>query len=105
MVAPIGALATIPLAERGMALPAQLAGQSSAPSGQGFAAMLIDGVNQVEAKARVADDAVRAFALDDGVPVHQVSFALEQARLSLELMLQVRNRMVEGYQALMNMQL
>jgi flagellar hook-basal body complex protein FliE len=34
-----------------------------------------------------------------------VTFALEQARLSLELMLQVRSRLVEGYQQIMGMQL
>ncbi|WP_157215383.1 flagellar hook-basal body complex protein FliE [Flavisphingomonas formosensis] len=75
-----------------------------APNG-GFASLLTNGIDGVDAKLRAADDLTRRFALDDSIPVHQVSFSLEQARMSLELMLQVRNRLVEGYQQLMNMQL
>lgn len=70
-----------------------------------FAQMLSNGIEDVNAKQLNADAMVHAFALDDTIPVHQVTFALEQAQLSLELMLQVRNRLLEGYQQLMNMQL
>ena len=52
-----------------------------------------------------ADELVRQFALDDSVPVHQVTIALEEARLSIELATQVRTRLVETYRELMNMQL
>jgi flagellar hook-basal body complex protein FliE len=69
-----------------------------------FADLLVDGVNQVEAKLQHADAMVSAFALDDSIPVHQVTFALEQARQSVELMVQVRNRLLEGYQQFMSMQ-
>ena len=70
-----------------------------------FSQMLLGGVASVDRKMAAADAQVRAFTLDDSIPVHQVTFALEQARMSLELMLQVRSRLVEGYQQLMNMQL
>lgn len=71
----------------------------------GFAALLLDGVDQVNGKVLEADRAVQAFALDDAVPLHQVTFALEQARLSAELMMQVRGRLLEGFQEIMRMQL
>ncbi|KSB91862.1 hypothetical protein AS593_07505 [Caulobacter vibrioides] len=79
----------------------------SAPSGgvQSFAQMLLNGVQDVNQKLVDADAQVAAFAVDDSIPVHQVTYALEHARLSFELMLQVRNRLVEGYQELMRMQL
>jgi len=48
---------------------------------------------------------VKAFALDDSIPVHQVTFALEEARLAVELAMQVRTRLLESYRELMNMQL
>ena len=48
---------------------------------------------------------VRRFALGDAIPVHQVTYALEEARMSVELALQVRSRLVEAYRDLMNMQL
>lgn len=76
------------------------------PHGTGsFADMLVGGIDGVSAKVAHADALSKAFILDDSIPVHQVTFALEQARLSLELMMQVRGRLIEGYQQLMNMQL
>ena len=84
-------------------------GSVSAASGSyksaSFADILLDGIDGVSTKVANADQLVKAFILDDSVPVHQVTYALEQARLSLELMIQVRGRLVEGYQQLMNMQL
>jgi flagellar hook-basal body complex protein FliE len=100
-VAPIGLPSTIGLDSPAFTQPAPI----TAAGSTSFAQMLSDGIASVDAKAQAADSMVRAFALDDSIPVHQVSFALEQARGSLSLMLQVRNRMVEGYQQLMNMQL
>jgi flagellar hook-basal body complex protein FliE len=70
-----------------------------------FSQLLENGVNDVNAKLMQSDQLVRAFALDDSIPVHQVTYALEQSRLSLELMMQVRNRLIDSYQQLMNMQL
>jgi flagellar hook-basal body complex protein FliE len=71
----------------------------------GFADMLASGMRQVEAKLATADALVQRFALDDSVPLHQVTYALEEARLSVELAMQVRTRLVESYRELMNMQI
>ena len=70
-----------------------------------FARMLMDGVDQVNQSVIEADRMVQAFAVDDSIPLHHVTFALEQARLSTELMMQVRSRLLEGYQEIMRMQL
>jgi len=74
-------------------------------SGPAFGDILSAGMKSVETKLNTADDLVRQFALDDNVPVHKVTYALEEARLSVELAMQVRSRLVEGYRDLMNMQL
>ena len=79
--------------------------QAQHPAPSSFSQLLSQGVEQVNQKLIDADNSVRAFALDDSIPVHQVTYALSQAQLSLDLMLQVRSRLVEGYQQLMNMQL
>jgi flagellar hook-basal body complex protein FliE len=71
----------------------------------GFAKMLTGGIADVDAKVAQADKLARAFVLDDSIPVHQVTYALEQARMSLEMMLQVRSRIIDSYQQLMTMQL
>lgn len=76
-----------------------------APTNSSFASLLMTGVGQVDASVAHADQLVREFAVDDSIPVHQVTYALEQARMSMELMMQVRSRLVEAYQDIMKMQL
>lgn len=78
---------------------------ASAPGGASFQSILSAGLEAVNDKVANADQLVRQFALDDSVPVHQVTIALEEARLSVELAMQVRTRLVETYRELMNMQL
>lgn len=104
----IPAVAAILPEALGMVGPADMAVRvsSSPPVKNGtFASLLTGGIADVEAKVGEADRIARAFVIDDSIPVHQVTFALEQARMSLEMMLQVRSRIVESYQQLMTMQL
>ena len=79
---------------------------TSTPRGSSsFGQLLLNGINQVDQQLTTADNLAAAFAVDDTIPPHQVTVALEQARLSLELLLQVRSHLVEGYQEIMRMQL
>lgn len=73
-------------------------------TGASFTRMMSEGIEQTNAKLLEADRLTRAFALGEDIPVHQVTFALEQARLSFELMNQVRTRLVESYQEILRMQ-
>jgi flagellar hook-basal body complex protein FliE len=73
------------------------------PAG-GFAAMLEQTIAQTQAKQDQADAAIGAAVLDQGVDVHQVMIAQEEASLTFELLMEVRNRLLEGYQQLMQMQ-
>jgi len=77
----------------------------AAPATSSFGDLIAGGLHQVEERVNTANDMVRAFAVSDSVPVHQVTIALEQARLSVELALQVRTRLVDGFHEIMNMQL
>lgn len=72
--------------------------------GLSFTRLMSEGIEQTNAKLLEADRLTRAFALGEDIPVHQVTFALEQARLSFELMNQVRTRLVESYQEILRMQ-
>lgn len=73
--------------------------------GASFAEILFGGIDKVSQKLVEADAQAKAFALDDSIPLHQVTFALEEGRMALELMIQVRTRLVEAYQQIMQMQL
>ena len=58
-------------------------------------------VNQLQFRAGHAiDELVTGEAAD----VHQVMVAVEEAGIALDLMLEVRNRVLEGYQELIRMQ-
>lgn len=99
MSAPIAPIAPIAAG----AETAALVGPRTA--GPSFGQWLLNGVDQVNHKLIDADAMAAQFALDDAIAPHQVTFALEQARLSLELAMQVRARLVEAYQELSRMQL
>ncbi|WP_294296558.1 flagellar hook-basal body complex protein FliE [uncultured Sphingomonas sp.] len=100
-ISAIAAVGTPPLA-----LPiTEVAAPAAASQNQSFGALLMQGLQGVDAKLNAADTLVRRFAIDDDVPVHQVTMALEEARLSVELAMQVRGRLIESYRELMNMQL
>lgn len=101
-------IATVPpvAAPLSFQLGAPLAAPTPAATTEpGFGAMVMAGLRQVDAKVAHANAMAKAFVLDDSIPVHQVTMALEQARMSVELAMQVRARLVEGYRELMNMQL
>lgn len=80
-------------------------GPTHVPAQQSFGDMLIAGLQQVDQQVGAANSAVGDFALGAELPPHQVVMALEEARMSLQFALQVRSRLVEGYQELMRMQL
>jgi flagellar hook-basal body complex protein FliE len=77
---------------------------STVPHAISFEQMLRNGIETTSSRVADANRLVTAFAVDDSIPAHQVTFALEEARLSLEMMIQVRNKIIEGYQQIMNMQ-
>lgn len=101
-IAAIGSTDAAPLALR---IGDATATASQAAQGPGFSDVLMAGLRGVDEKVATADKLVQQFAVDDAVPVHQVTMALEQARLSVELAMQVRSRLVEGYREIMNMPL
>lgn len=74
-------------------------------SGGGFADRIAAGLASADAKVAKADALVGAFAHGAAIPVHEVTLALEQARLSVELAVEVRSRLLEAYRDFMNMQL
>jgi flagellar hook-basal body complex protein FliE len=70
-----------------------------------FGQMLGDGIQKMDAGLQAADTQLRAMAAGKEVAVHDVMISMEQARMNLMFMVEVRNRAVEAYQELMRMQL
>jgi flagellar hook-basal body complex protein FliE len=77
----------------------------SSLQGNGFMSALGDGLNSINADLSQADTLARQLAAGDKIPVHDVMIAFEQAHLKLQMAVEVRNRVVDAYQNLTNMQL
>ncbi len=71
---------------------------------QSFATQLSDALAQVNELQVKADELAKQLALGEIQDVHQVTVAMAQAQLSLQLAVQVRNKMVEAYQEIARMQ-
>ncbi len=84
---------------------ASLAQSAATAPGSGFSGLLAAGLAQVDARVAKADALVAAFAQGEAIPVHEVTLALEQARLSVALATEVRSRLLETYRDFMAMQL
>ncbi len=61
-------------------------------------------VGEVADKQVAAGDSVRGVVTQQGVPLHQAMIAMEEASVSFQLMVEVRNKLLESYQELMRMQ-
>lgn len=74
------------------------------PAGGNFESTLGQLVSGVTAKQAAAGDAVAGLATNAGVPLHRAMIAMEEASVSFQLMVEVRNKLLESYQELMRMQ-
>ena len=77
------------------------------PLGSGrdvFGEMLGNLVQDVNAKQAASKDTVNALLAGQNVPLHQAMIAMEEASVSFQLMVEVRNKLLESYQELMRMQ-
>jgi len=70
-------------------------------SGTGFLDMLAAALEDVNTAQLNASDSGTDLALGDESYLHNTMIAFEKARLSLQLVVEVRNRLVEAYQEIM----
>jgi len=92
-------------------LPADFAPTTSssaaAPTADGesdFLATLKESMNAVEGAQSEARDQVAQLLSGNGADLHSAMIAVEKADLSFQLMMQVRNKIVQAYQQISNMQ-
>ena len=82
-------------------LPAPTAPQAK-PEG-GFGNFLKEAINQVDSLEKGSQEELHKF-LNKDTDLHSVMIALEKADLSFQVMMQVRNKIVQAYQEIMRMQ-
>jgi len=74
------------------------------PEGASFGATLERAINDVSAAQDRSAELTGAFTRGEPVEMHQVMAAAEEASLSLEMLVEVRNKFTEAYRTLINMQ-
>lgn len=74
-------------------------------SGTGFSELFTQGLHQVNDQLLTSQTDLQRLAVGDVQNLHQVMIRLEESRLSFQLMMQVRGRLLEAYQDVMKMQL
>lgn len=72
--------------------------------GQSFGEILGGALDQVNGAQLKADDMVKKFLTGEIKDIHQVTIATEEARLMMQLAVEVRNKIVEAYQEISRMQ-
>lgn len=76
---------------------------AAAPAG-GFGELVVRGLQEVDSRIQLAEDDARKLAVGQVDSLHTVMIRMEEAKLSLQLMAQVRNRLLDAYQEVMRMQ-
>src|SRR5215469_2452718 len=98
-----------PLPSARIAMPEELgeplSTASTTPSTDSFASMLGQMVSDVNTQQKVSAQAVSALQSGQNVPLHQAVIAMEEANVSFQLMVEVRNRLMDAYQEIMRMQI
>lgn len=77
---------------------------TATPGSSDFATWFGAQLQSVDAKVRASEQGLQALAAGETDNLHHVMLNLEEARLSFQLLAQVRNRLLESYQDLMRMQ-
>ncbi len=76
----------------------------STPNGKSFADTLKDSIQQVNQLQKDADVKMQQLATGKTDNIQDVMIAAEKADIGLRLMMQVRNKIMDGYQEIMKMQ-
>ena len=73
--------------------------------GTEFAETFREALKDINALQQNAATTTELFVRGEITDLHQVMIDAEKARIGLELMLEIRNKLIEGYQEIMRMQM
>ena len=78
---------------------------SNVQTGGSFQNLLGNFVGDVNAQQLAANDAVTGLMSGKNVSLHQAMISMEEASVSFQMMVEVRNKLLDSYQELMRMQI
>jgi flagellar hook-basal body complex protein FliE len=95
---------------KGLALPEKITKpglSAGVPDAQGpaFAQTLKESIDKVNTLQLEADRSIQALSTGESQNLHQTMISMEKARVSFELMMQVKNKIITAYEEMMRMQI
>ena len=78
--------------------------QASGGGASAFSDLFEQAVDRVNHYQRTADGAVERFLTGEDEDLHRVAMATQQAEVSFELFLQMKNKVIQAYQEMMRLQ-
>lgn len=85
--------------------PGAMPAAAGAPAGiDRFGSLVSQGIEQVNGGLVAAQVDMQQLATGNSTDLHRIMIHLEQSQLSFQLMMQVRNRLLDAYQDVMKMQ-
>lgn len=80
------------------------AATTATAGGEAFQSVFNDAIQKVESFGQNASTSINNFLGGEGEELHDVALKTQEAELSFDLFLQVRNKIVSAYQEVMRMQ-
>ena len=72
-------------------------------AGNGFSNMIDNAIQKVDQVQHTADDKIQALASGRDIDIHGTMIALQEADITLRFAVNVRDKLVEGYNKIINM--
>ncbi|MDU2673724.1 MAG: flagellar hook-basal body complex protein FliE [Clostridium sp.] len=70
-----------------------------------FSDVISNAINNVNEKQINADNSIESLIKGDDITMHEVMISMQESQLSMQLLIEVRNKMVEAYQEINKIQL
>lgn len=70
-----------------------------------FGQLMTQGIDALNHSISAAESQATGFALGESMSTHDLMISMEKARFSLQVAVEIRNRLVESYQELTRMQI
>lgn len=78
--------------------------EKTGAAGGSFKNMLTDLIEEVDSLQKNADKSIKGLAGGENTDIHDVMIKLEEAGVAFELMMEIRNKLVDAYQQILRMQ-
>ena len=69
-----------------------------------FSQAIGEGLKTLNTNLNASDEVLRSVAAGDPIPLHDVMIVMSRAQISMQFAVELRNRLVESYQQLLQMQ-